>query len=74
MKADESRLKKTNLKSNVAYCGSLESALNRLFQQLIIEHSTRNESYCGKLQDLRRAIDAARKDFEQLLRPKRKTK
>lgn len=61
-------------KSNVAYCSSLENALNRLFQQLIIEHVSRNKSYCGTLQDLRRAIDNARKDFEQLLRPKKEEK
>ena len=70
-KADTGRPMEKLSSTNVAYCGSLESALNRLFQQLIIEHAGRNKAYCGKLQDLRKAIDDARKDFEKLMKPKR---
>ena len=70
-KADTDRYKLKLPKSNVAYYGSLENALNRLFSQLIIEHSLKNKDYCGTLQDLRRAIDDAKKDFKQLLKPKK---
>jgi hypothetical protein len=72
-KADTGRLMNKLPKSNVAYCGCLENALNCLFRQLIIEHATKNKSYCGRLQDLHESIDAARRDFEQLLKPKRKS-
>jgi hypothetical protein len=59
------------LPHNVAYCGSLESALNALFKQLIIEHVSKNREYCASLQELRQAIEQARKDFEILLSPKK---
>ena len=71
MKADVGRPMQKLSMTRVAYCGSLETALNRLFQQLIIEHANMNNKYRGSLQDLRKAIDDARKDFEQLLQPRR---
>ena len=58
------------LPSRVAYCSSLESALNALFKQLIIEHVSKNKEYRASLQNLRLAIEQARKDFETLLSPK----
>jgi hypothetical protein len=57
---------------NVAYCSNLSSALNRLFHELIIEHVGKNRRYCGRLQDLRKAVDDAKKDFDELLTPKGK--
>ena len=54
---------------NVAYCGNIESALNRLFSQLIIEHVGKNKDYRASLQDLRKAIYDARKDLNDLLKP-----
>jgi len=63
---------KHNLPSHgVAYCSTLESALNRLFSKLIIEHVAKNKEYCASLQDLRKAIEDARNDFDQLLKPKK---
>jgi hypothetical protein len=58
---------------NVAYCGSLKNALNRLFQELIIEHTKKDKKYKGSMKDLQRAIEAVHRDFEQLLKSKRKT-
>ncbi len=73
-KADTRRpIQKQHL-SNVAYCGSLEHALNRLYQQLIIEHVCKNKEYRGSLQDLRKAIDEARNDFSNLLKPRGQNK
>jgi len=52
----------------VSYCGTLESALCTVFQQLIIENATKSKNYQATMQDLRDAIDSARKDFEELLK------
>ena len=73
-KANVSDSKAKHPTSRVAYCGSLETALNCLYQQLIIEHVSRNKDYCGSLQDLRKAIDDARNDFNELLKPRSQNK
>lgn len=52
----------------VAYCSSLENALFLLFQQLIVENAVNADNYRGSLQDLRKAIEEARKDFHELLK------
>lgn len=66
-KANEWRSNEKLPSHGVAYCGSLEQALNCLFQQIIVENATKNSNYCGTLQDLRKAIDNAHKDFKALL-------
>jgi len=54
-----------------AYCGSLESALKLLFDQLIIANI--NSSYGKKLVDLRRVITQTKKELEELVYPAIKT-
>jgi len=51
----------------VAYCGSLESALNLLFQQLVIEKID-DKSYCASIKDLSKVIEKTRQEFKELLK------
>jgi len=69
-KADRARPMQKHSVGNIAYCGSLESALKCLYSQIIIFHSVENKKFCGKIKDLQKAINQAHKDFEQLLKPK----
>lgn len=56
-------------KSNVAYCGSIESALVLLFQQLIVENC-KDRNYKQTLKDLSYAIDKTKKQISKMLTPK----
>jgi len=58
----------------IAYCNSLESALNQVFRQIIIENVEKAEDYRGSVQDLMTAITDARKDFEELFILKKEVK
>jgi len=70
-KGDEWNPRRKLPSRGLAYCSSLESALNRLFAQLIIENASQAKKYQGSLQDLRTVIAAAHADFKELLAPKR---
>jgi len=52
-----------------AYCGNLESALNMLFQELMIANIEKNGGYDKKFDDLREVILQTRKEIEQLVSP-----
>ena len=50
-----------------AYCGSLESALSMLFEQLIITNIKEVSSYGKKFTDLRDVIIRTKNEFKELL-------
>lgn len=58
-------------RSGIAYCGSLENALNHLFSQLVIENIEMNGDYHANLKDLRKAVDKTRQDLNDLLKIQR---
>ena len=49
-----------------AYCGSLESALKLLFDQLVIAN-IQNSGYCKKFADLHGIIIQTKNEFKELL-------
>ncbi len=50
-----------------AYCGSLESALNMLFDQVVIANINEKESYGKKFTDLRDVIIQTKNELRELL-------
>lgn len=52
-----------------AYCGTLESALKMLFDQLVIANIDENGSYGMKFADLRKIIIQTKKELQQLVSP-----
>ena len=50
-----------------AYCGSLESALKLLFDQLVITNINEKNNYGKKFADLHDVIIQTKKEFEELL-------
>ena len=52
-----------------AYCGTLESALNMLFEQLMIANIEKNGGYGKRFDDLREIILQTKKEIEQLVSP-----
>ena len=52
-----------------AYCGSLDSALKLLFDQLVIANIDENGSYGKKFADLHEIIIQTKKEFSQLISP-----
>lgn len=50
-----------------AYCGTLESALKMLFDQLVIANIDENGSYGKKFADLRKIIIQTKKELQQLV-------
>lgn len=52
-----------------AYCGSLDSALKLLFDQLVIANINKNGSYGKKFAELREIILRTKNEFKQLVSP-----
>ena len=50
-----------------AYCGNLESALNMLFQELMIANIEKNGGYDKKFADLRDVLIETKKEFKELI-------
>lgn len=50
-----------------AYCGTLESALNMLFEQLMIANIEKNGGYGKKFTDLRDVLIETKKEFRELI-------
>ena len=52
---------------HVAYCGTLESALNQIFHIMLLDYVNKKNNYGGKIQELRNAILETKKQFKALL-------
>ena len=50
-----------------AYCGTLESALNMLFEQLMIANIEKNDGYGKKFADLRDVLIETKKEFKEMI-------
>jgi hypothetical protein len=52
---------------NVAYCGTLENALKKLYDEMLVDFVNRENNYGAKFFDLANAINNTKKDIERLL-------
>jgi hypothetical protein len=52
---------------HVAYCGSLESALNQIFQVMLLDTVNKQHDYGGKFKDLQKAILETKNELSDLL-------
>jgi hypothetical protein len=51
---------------NVAYCGTLESALKTLYYEMLADYVNRQNNYGAKFLDLANAINKTKKDISRL--------
>ncbi|MCK4364883.1 MAG: hypothetical protein KAW45_02420 [Thermoplasmatales archaeon] len=61
------RKKSDDKRHHVAYCGSLESALNQIYNAMLLDTVNRRNGYGGKFKDLQSAVLETKNEFSELL-------
>lgn len=53
--------------TRIANCVSLENALERIFEPMLVDNAKQTKDYCGTLEDLRSLILQTKREFSLLL-------